>query len=77
MASIPPGGHRSTQGARPWRTIEQASARAQVSPRTLYAEVRAGRLRAARVGGRRQLRLLDEWIDDWLFASAEPVEIDK
>jgi len=42
---------------------------------SLYREIKAGRLRAARLGGRREIRLLAEWIDDWLRAKAEPVEI--
>ena len=34
-----------------WLTVKQAAARAQVAPWTIYHEVRAGRLRAARIGG--------------------------
>jgi hypothetical protein len=37
--------------------------------------VGAGRLRAARIGGRRALRFLPEWIDDWLKATVEPIEV--
>ena len=40
--------------------------RARCGSKLIYREVRAGRLRAARVGGRRELRLLDQWIDEWL-----------
>jgi excisionase family DNA binding protein len=54
----------------PWRTVEQAAARAQTGKRLIYREVKAGRLKAARVGGRRELRLRDEWIDSWLEASS-------
>ena len=54
----------------PWLTAGQAAARAQVSRDTIYSEVRAGRLRAARVGGRRQVRIRAEWVDAWLDASA-------
>jgi excisionase family DNA binding protein len=58
----------------PWLTVTQAAARAQVGPKTIYREVAAGRLRAARVGGRRDLRFLAEWVDAWLVATATPVE---
>jgi excisionase family DNA binding protein len=61
--------------ATPWRTVEEAAARAHVSKKTIYGEVKRKRLRAARVGGRRELRLRDEWIDEWLEASVEPREI--
>lgn len=55
----------------PWLTVEQAAARVQVGRKVLYAEVRAGRLKAARVGGRRELRFRAEWIDRWLEESSE------
>jgi excisionase family DNA binding protein len=58
-----------------WLTVKQAATRAQVSPDTIYYEVRAGRLQAARIGGRRQLRFREEYIDRWLEASATPVEV--
>jgi excisionase family DNA binding protein len=54
----------------PWLTVKQAAERAQVGPRLIYREVRAGRLKAARVGGRRELRLLPAWIDLWLESNA-------
>lgn len=59
----------------PWLTAEQAAARAQVGLKLVYREVKAKRLRAARVGGRRALRLLPAWVDQWLEASSKPVEI--
>jgi excisionase family DNA binding protein len=59
----------------PWLTAEQAAARAQVGVKLIYREVTAHRLRAARIGGRRQLRFLPEWIDFWLQATATPVEV--
>lgn len=65
-----------TPSATPWRTVGQAAARAQVGQKTIYREVKAGRLRAARVGGRRELRFRDEWIDAWLEQCAEPQEIE-
>jgi excisionase family DNA binding protein len=59
----------------PWRTVPQVCKRAQVGPKVVYKEIKAGRLRAARIGGRRSLRIHDEWIDQWLRDAAEPVEI--
>ncbi len=61
--------------ATPWLTVKEAAHRAQVGPKTIYRSVQAGRLRAARIGGRRELRLLAAWVDAWLEASATPVEV--
>lgn len=60
-----------------WLVVGEAAERAKVGPRTIYAEAKAGRLRAARVGGRRELRFRPEWIDAWLEATAEPVEVSR
>jgi len=53
----------------PWLTVEEAAHQARCGIKTIYREVRAGRLRAARVGGRRELRLLPAWVDEWLMQS--------
>lgn len=66
-----------TNEQRPWLTVEQGAERAQVGKKTLYGEVRAGRLRAARVGGRRELRFRADWIDEWLERCATPQEITR
>jgi excisionase family DNA binding protein len=58
-----------------WLTPEQGAQRAQVGKRVIYHEVNAGRLRAARIGGRRELRIKPEWIDAWLEQSATPIEV--
>ena len=60
-----------TQGI--WLTRRDAAAYAQVSEATIGREVRSGRLRHARVGGRRSLRFRHHWIDNWL-AAAQPAE---
>ncbi len=62
-------------GAGPWLTGREAAQRARVGVKLIYREVAAGRLRAARVGGRRDLRFLPSWVDAWLEASSTPVEI--
>jgi excisionase family DNA binding protein len=53
----------------PWLTVHDAAERCKCGVKVIYREVKAGRLRAARIGGRRELRLLAEWIDEWLIAS--------
>lgn len=55
--------------ASPWRDVSMAAARALTSRRTIYNAVASGRLRAARVNGRRELRFLDEWVDAWILQS--------
>lgn len=60
-------------GASPWLTLRDGAAYARVSAATLRREIAAGRLRAARVGGRRSIRLRAEWLDAWLERAA-PVE---
>lgn len=60
-----------------WLTAKQSSAYVQASEKLIYREVKAGRLRAARIGGRRDLRFLAEWLDAWLERSATPVEIGR
>ena len=58
----------------PWLTVPEAAQRARVGPKTIYREVHSARLRAARVGGRRELRFLTGWIDEWLVAAATAVD---
>ena len=56
----------STKVPSPWLTVAEAAQRARCGVKTVYREARAGRLRAARIGGRRELRLRPEWVDTWL-----------
>ena len=50
----------------PWITVDEAAKRARCGIKLIYREVRAGRLKAVRIGGRRELRLRPDWIDAWL-----------
>jgi excisionase family DNA binding protein len=59
----------------PWLTVREAAGRARVGVKTIYREVRGGRLRAARVGARRDIRILDTWVDEWLVRAATPIEV--
>jgi excisionase family DNA binding protein len=57
-----------TSSASPWLTVNEAAERARCGVKLIYREVEAKRLKAARLGGRRELRILPEWIDQWLLA---------
>lgn len=57
----------------PWMTVAEAAAYAKVGKKTIYGEINRGRLRAAKIGSRRDLRITTEWLDAWLTASAAPV----
>lgn len=59
----------------PWLTLAQAAAYANFGKRYLAREVKFGRLRAARVGGRSELLFRAEWIDVWLESMATPVMV--
>lgn len=61
----------------PWITPEQAAAYAQVSKKAIYLAVKQGRLRAARVNSRRDIRTKFEWVSAWLEATAMPIEVSK
>jgi excisionase family DNA binding protein len=57
----------------PWLTRREAAQYAKRSPRFLTHQVRAGKLRAAIVGGRRELLFRREWLDAWIESLATPV----
>jgi excisionase family DNA binding protein len=59
----------------PWLTVAEAAERARVGTKLIYREVKAGRLRAARIGNRRDIRILAERIDEFLIRSSTPVEV--
>lgn len=44
-----------------------------ISAKVLYAAVKAGKLKAARIGAGRNLLFCETWIDEWLKASARDV----
>lgn len=58
-----------------WLKIGEAADRARCGPKTIYRAVRSGQLRAARIGGRRELRFLAAWIDAWLIGAQEGPEL--
>ena len=54
----------------PWLRPREAAWHAKVGPKIIYRAVRSGALRAARVGGRKELRIRREWVDRWLERTA-------
>jgi excisionase family DNA binding protein len=65
----------STKTLSPWLTVAEAAQRARCGVKTVYREVQVGRLRAARIGGRRELRLRPEWVDAWLEQASAVVMV--
>jgi len=66
---------RTAGGSQHWLTLQQGAARASVHEATLRREIQRGRLRHARVGGRKAIRLRPEWIDTWLEQTSTPIEV--
>jgi len=60
----------NTDPSRRWWTAAQAADYAQVGPRTILRAAAEGKLRVARVGGRRESRFLLEWVDAWIDGAA-------
>lgn len=54
----------------PWMNVRDAATRARCGTRQIRSAVRAGKLKAASLGGRRELRFLAAWVDDWIKATA-------
>jgi excisionase family DNA binding protein len=61
----------------PWLRLEQCAARVQVHSATLRREIARGRLRCARVGGRKSIRVRASWLDTWLESSSTPIEVKR
>ena len=58
-----------------WLKVCEAADRARCGPKTIYRAVQSGELRAARIGGRRELRFLEAWVDTWLLSHEGVCEI--
>lgn len=61
----------------PWLKIAEVRPIAKCSAKLLYREIKAGRLRSARIGARRDIRVHRDWIDEWLIAASTPVEVKR
>jgi len=57
----------------PWRTAAEAGRYlGNRSKRFVIREITAGRLRGARIGGRREVLTCDDWCDQWVLDQARP-----
>jgi excisionase family DNA binding protein len=56
-------------------TAAQAAARAQCSRQIIYAAIRNGHLRAAKLGVGRTVRVHVDWLDAYLVALAAPAPV--
>ena len=63
----------SDQAETPWITVKEAARYAKCGTKSIYLGVTSGKLQAARLGGRRELRFVREWLDVWLRATSTPV----
>jgi hypothetical protein len=57
-----------------WLRPAECARIAKVGPQMIYKAVRRKQLRAARVGGKREIRVLDIWLRQWLESTAEPID---
>ena len=62
----------STGPVSPWLTVAEAAKYARCGRKSIYNGVTSGKLQAARLGGRRELRFLREWVDSWLLETSRP-----
>jgi len=60
----------SDQAETPWITVKEAARYAKCGSKSIYLGVASGKLQAARLGGRRELRFVREWLDEWLRATS-------
>jgi excisionase family DNA binding protein len=49
-----------------WLTVNDACERAQCGKKSIYAAVRKGKLQAARLNDRGDLRFDPDWVDKWV-----------
>ena len=57
----------------PWMSIADAATYLKRSNRFLAKEVKGKRLKAAVIGGRKELFFRSEWLDEWMENQTTPV----
>ncbi len=59
----------------PWLTAAEAGEYLKRSKRYIHAEIKKGRIRAARVGGKKEILTRREWLDQFIEDEAAPVMV--
>lgn len=59
----------------PWMNARDAGRYLRRNSRFISKEIKAGRLRGAIVGGRREVLTRAEWCDEWVTEHTQPVPI--
>ncbi len=59
--------------ATPWLTASEAANYLKRGRRFVLREIHAGRLKAARIGGRGEILTRAEWCDQWVESQSVPV----
>ncbi len=57
----------------PWLTTREAAAYLKRGRRFVLREIHAGRLRAARIGGRAEVLTRADWLDSFVESQATPI----
>ena len=57
----------------PWLNSRQAAQYLGRGRRFVLREIHAGRLRAARIGGRGEILTNTRWLDEWVTAQTQPI----
>jgi len=66
---------QETPSSSPWMNLAEAAEYARRGRRSLAREIKAGRLKAARVGGRGEYLTRAAWVDDWLTGLSTEVMV--
>jgi excisionase family DNA binding protein len=61
----------------PWLTLRDGAEHVKTNEATLRREIRRGRLRHARIGGRKCIRIRRSWLDAWLEQTSTPIEVTR
>jgi excisionase family DNA binding protein len=64
-----------TEDRATWLTVKEAAAIAKVSPKLIYLNIKQGRLRASRLGYRKDIRIRENWLEEWMVSLSTPHEI--